>query len=409
VNDIAVIFQTEFLRRLRSRPYILGTLFGALGLLLVVVLPSVIDNAFGAAGKRIVLAGPPALVAQAKPFLAKDYDVVDVEEAVAQPSIDFLDAHGNAAALVVLRGGSDGLHVTVYARDAGAVRSAVGDDLVPLNVALATHVPQAQIDRLLVVPVETKSFDANFASRASAESAKGIALALLTILYLAIILNAQNILASVAEEKTSRIAELLVATVAPSKLLTGKILATGATGVLQIAVWCAVAYAAGPFIAAQFGDPNAGASAGGLFSIASLIRPGVLAAFVVFFIIGFVQYALLYAAAASLISRTEDIGSVVAPLVIPVVAGFLLAQVAVVAPNSGNVVALSLIPLVSPFVMFTRVAVATIPAWQIALALAINLGVIWLTALGAGKIYRVGLLTYGRPPKLGQVWAVIRS
>jgi ABC-2 type transport system permease protein len=146
-----------------------------------------------------------------------------------------------------------------------------------------------------------------------------------------------------------------------------------------------------------------------MFSLASLIRPGVLAAFIVFFVLGFVQYALLYAAAASLISRTEDIGSVVAPLVIPVVLGFLLAQVAVVAPNSGNVVALSLIPLVSPFVMFTRVAVATIPWWQLALSLAIDLAFIWLTALIAGKIYRVGLLTYGRPPKLGQVWAVVRS
>jgi ABC-2 type transport system permease protein len=117
----------------------------------------------------------------------------------------------------------------------------------------------------------------------------------------------------------------------------------------------------------------------------------------------------MYAGAASLISRMEDLGSVVAPLVIPVVAGFLVAQVAVVAPNASNVVILSMIPLLSPFVMFARIAVATIPLWQVAVSILINLGAIGVIAIFAGKLYRVGLLTYGRPPKLAQVWAVLRG
>jgi ABC-2 type transport system permease protein len=91
------------------------------------------------------------------------------------------------------------------------------------------------------------------------------------------------------------------------------------------------------------------------------------------------------------------------------VAGFLVAQVAVVAPNSANVAVLSMIPLLAPFVMFARIAVATIPLWQIALSLLINLAAIAVIAIFAGKLYRVGLLTYGRPPRLAQVWAVLRS
>jgi ABC-2 type transport system permease protein len=413
MNVIAIIFQTEFLRRVRSRPYIIGTLFGAFGLILIALLPGVIARQFGESGKRIVLAGPPPLVAQAARLLRKDYDVVDtIAGAPAHPSLAFLDAHGNAAALVVLSGAGGSLHVTIDARDAGAVRDALGDDLVPLNVALATNVPAARIGRLLVVPIDTESLDAKFSSGAGAETAKGIALAMVTILYLAIILNAQNILASVAEEKTSRIAELLAATVAPAQLLAGKILATAASGALQIALWIGAAYFAAPLIAAQNTDPSALAAApstDALFSVLNTLGPPVVAAFAVFFLIGFIQFALLYAGAASLISRTEDIGSVVAPLVIPVVAGFLVAQVAVVAPNSANVVVLSMIPLLAPFVMFARIAVATIPLWQIALSLLINLAAIAVIAIFAGKLYRVGLLTYGRPPRLAQVWAVLRS
>jgi len=414
VNDIAVIFQTEFVRRIRSRPYIIGTLFGAVGLVLIALLPGLIEHSVGESGKRIVLGGPPALVARAKTLLQKDYDVVDTTaDPPAHPSIGYLDAHGKAAALVVVAAGSSGLHVRLFARDAGVEHEALGDDLVPLNVALATKLPEGRIDQLLIVPVDTESLDAKFASGAGADAAKGIALAMVTILYLAIILNSQNIMSSVAEEKTSRIAELLVATVAPAKLLAGKILATAASAVLQIVVWIGAAYAAVPLLASQFDGPASTAAPGGMtgavFSTLNTLGPSAVAAFAVFFLLGFIQFALLYASAASLISRTEDIGSVVAPLVLPVVAGFLFAQFAVNAPNATSVIVLSLVPLISPFVMFARIAVATIPVWQVALSVLINLFAIAVTALLAGKIYRVGLLTYGRPPKLAQVWAVLRS
>jgi len=415
MNDIAVIFQTEFMRRIRSRPYIIGTLFGAFGLAVIAILPGILAASLGANTKTIVLSAPPALLAPAATLLRKHYDVVALEVAPpAHPTLAYLDAHGKASALVEIGRTPRGLHVTLFARDAGAVRDALGEDLVPLNVALATKLAQRRIDQLLVVPVETKSLDAKFASGAGAETAKGIALAMVTILYLAIILNAQNILASVAEEKTSRIAELLVATVRPSTLLAGKILATAASGIVQIAVWIGAAYVAAPLIAAQNTDPSSlatGASTGNdaLFSVLNSIGPSVIAAFAAFFIIGFLQFALMYASAGALISRTEDMGSVVAPLVIPVVAGFLVAQIAVVAPNATNVIVLSMIPLVSPFVMFARIAVATIPLWQVVLSVALNLAAIVVIAVFAGKLYRVGLLTYGRPPKLTQVWAVLRS
>jgi ABC-2 type transport system permease protein len=411
VNDVAVVFQSEFVRRLRSRPYVIGTLFGALALAVIALLPGLIEHAFGESGKRIVLAGPPVLVSQAARQLAKDYDIVDtVAVAPATPSLAYLDAHRNAAALVEIAA-RGGLHVTVYARDAGAVRDALGNDLVGLNLALATRLPEARIDKLLVVPVAVESLDAKFADDAGAGAAKSIALGMVTILYLAIILNAQSILGSVAEEKTSRIAELLVATIEPWKLLCGKILATSASGALQIAVWIGAGYAALPLIATQDAGPStaAGPSTDALFFVLDTLGPQVVGAFALFFIIGFLQFALLYAGIASLISRTEDIGSVVAPLVLPVVGGFLIAQVAVVAPNATNVAILSLIPLISPFVMFARIAVATIPVWQVALSLLINLAAIGAIALLAGKLYRVGMLTYGRPPKLSQVWAVLRS
>jgi len=232
------------------------------------------------------------------------------------------------------------------------------------------------------------------------------------LLYLAIILNCQGVMTSVAEEKTSRIAELLVATTSSAQLMAGKIVAAGTTGTIQLLVWLAVGWATAAGIVNAIGGPSGGVHSSdttppGLGAID--LPTGVIVAFVIFFILGFLQYATLYAAAASLISRTEDLGSVAGPLTLPVLGGFLLANWALGVPNATAVLIASQIPLLTPFVMFTRMAVVTVPIWQVALAIAINavatVAIVWF----AGKIYRVGLLMYGRPPKFAQILSVLRT
>ncbi len=91
------------------------------------------------------------------------------------------------------------------------------------------------------------------------------------------------------------------------------------------------------------------------------------------------------------------------------IAAFLIAQFALEAPNSQTVVVTSFIPLLSPFVMFARYMVATIPLWQVGIAVLLNIGALAVIVPFAGRLYRVGLLLYGRPPKLSQIWAVLRT
>jgi ABC-2 type transport system permease protein len=186
-------------------------------------------------------------------------------------------------------------------------------------------------------------------------------------------------------------------------LLIAKVLAAVCLALLQIAVWLG---AAALLIPGAFGHVAAGAAAG---AAAPAIPFETLAAFIAFFILGFLQYATLYAAAASLISRTEDLGSVSAPIVLPVVAGFLIAQLALINPNAPFIVVFSCIPFISPFVMFTRIALETVPAWQVALSLAINVATAAAAFYAAGKIYRVGMLLYGKLPSLRQIAAVLRQ
>jgi ABC-2 type transport system permease protein len=134
-----------------------------------------------------------------------------------------------------------------------------------------------------------------------------------------------------------------------------------------------------------------------------------IAGFIVFFFLGYLQMATIFAAIGSLINRTEDIGSIGGPFFIPIVAALFIALTALEVPDAPFVVVASFIPLIAPFVMFARIVVSSVPLWQIATSFAINAAAIWGIAILAGKIYRIGMLLYGRPPKLSQLWHALRA
>jgi ABC-2 type transport system permease protein len=407
VNTLGVVFEAEFVRRIRSRAFMAGTVIGALGIVLIAVLPAVFGGALSGSSKAIVLAGDPALVAQAKALLKKDFEIsATIPKLDAEPTAASLDAHGKASAIAEITRRADGLHVVAYARDPSAFRDAFARDLAPLQISLATGIPVGVVAKHLHVPVDIRDVSRRFANVKAADAAKGVAYLFVMLLYLSILLNAQSIMSSVAEEKTSRIAELLVAALDPARLLMAKILAAAATGFIQLGVWIAAGIFAGRAVTGIFAH---GAAPSDVSLGALDVPPGEILAFVAFFAVGFAQYGVLYAAAASLINRTEDLGSVAGPLVIPVVVGIMLAMIGLQFPSSPNVVVCSMLPLISPFVMFTRIAVSNVPAWQIALSLAINISTAVLLAWAAGKVYKVGMLLYGRPPSLKQIVATLRT
>lgn len=410
MHEVGTIFRAELVRKIRSRPFIAGTLVGMLTIALFVIVPGFVAHSFVDATKRIVLIGAPDLTRRAAPLIARDYDVVATLSTIAgPPTLALLDAHRHAAAAVTLRRERAGLRADIWTRDVSLSVDRLNGDLIPLNVALATHRSIEGIDALLRLDVGVHALGRRFADRKAATVGKGIAYGLVFLLYLSIIFNSQIVMTSVAEEKTNRVAELLVSAVAPSRLLAGKILAAGATGVFQLVLWMLTA-----IVAAPLGFASAAPAGRTAFAIPT-VTPMVavsgteILAFAVFFAIGFLQYATMYAGAASLISRTEDLGSIAAPLVMPVVGAFLVAQYALTFPDAPGVAIASQLPLLAPFVMFTRIAVSEVPAWQIALSLAINIVATIAIVFAAAKLYRVGMLLYGRTPSLAQIVSALRA
>jgi ABC-2 type transport system permease protein len=411
ISDLLTVYVAELNRRIKSRPFIVGLLIGVVGVTLLTQLPQWVGSAF-TGSNTIVLIGDPALTARAKPLLQGDYKIV---ASLPPRSVDdtlLKSEHANAA--IVLAARADGLHVTVFAHDPGSMgQGDIRRSLLPLQLQLTTHRSADAVSKITAIPIEVKTLASKFTSANEALAARGIAYTLIFFLYFLILINSQLVMSSVAEEKTSRIAELLVASVDPSALLGGKIFASATLGFLQLAVWIAAAVAV-PYLGGNGGSPASGQSvdANSLMSLGSLfnvITPGVIVAFLVYFVIGFLQLSTLFAGGASLINRTEDLGSISMPLVLPVVGALFIAIGALGAPDSPLSVTCSFVPILSPFVMFARIAVSNVPYWQIGLSLAINLLALWAIAVFSGKLYRVGMLMYGRAPSLRQMWSVVRS
>lgn len=412
MNEFITVYSAEVMRRLRSRAFLIGLVIGALGIFVMLKLPGFVEG-FTAQSNRIALAGDPAVISAARPLLKKDFNIGATLPGVTHPSATDLESHGKASAVIVLMREQRGLRAAIYAKDPGAINTnQLRRDLLPLNIGFSTALSASQVAALMNMPVDVHPLASKFGTAAQADQARVVANVLIFLLYLLIVLNSQLIMTSVAEEKTSRIAELLVASVNPKALLAGKIAASASLAIVQMIVWVAIGFAVGahtppPEAAAQSGAA-ASAGSGDVFSMTGISSIDI-AGFVIFFLLGYLQMATMFAAIGSLINRTEDIGSIGGPFFIPVIAALLIAITALEAPDAPFVIVTSFIPLIAPFVMFARIVVSSVPLWQIALSFAINVAAIYAIAVLAGKIYRIGMLLYGRPPKLAQLWHALRA
>jgi len=231
----------------------------------------------------------------------------------------------------------------------------------------------------------------------SEDSGQGLVLQLgiIMLLYITLLVYGVITTRSVLEEKTTRIVEILASSIKPVYLLAGKILGVAAVGLTQYLIW---AFTAGLVSAYGAGMGSAFRPGGGALNFhvpaAYLVYPAV------FFIAGYFLYASLYAALGSMVSSDADLQQVQMPLTLVLAACFILYPIILRAPNSPLAVALSLFPFSSPILMVCRITVQTPPIWQIVLSLAIcvatTVGVIKVSA----RIYRVGILMYGKRPTL---------
>lgn len=202
------------------------------------------------------------------------------------------------------------------------------------------------------------------------------------LIFIAITMAGQYVAQGVVEEKTSRVVEILLATVRPWELMAGKVAGIGVIGLAQLVL--------------VIGAGSAVALATGVLGDTGVDLGSTVVWVVVWFLLGFVMYATVLAAAAALVSRQEDVGAVTFPIImIMMIPYFIGVTVAPTDPDSPLLTNLSLVPLFSPFLMPIRIAQGTAEGWEVALALGLTLALIPLLVWVSGLVYKNAVLRTG--------------
>jgi ABC-2 type transport system permease protein len=229
------------------------------------------------------------------------------------------------------------------------------------------------------------------------------------LIFMMIVMYGTWIAMSVVEEKSSRVMEVVLNAASPFQLMTGKVLGVGLVAFTQYA---AVVLSGG--LALLFQDAIASAILGeaGGASLPEGLSAGMLVAFGVYGVLGFLLYSCLFAAAGSLVSRQEDVNTAVMPLTLLSGAGYMIAMYAstgMLDIRAGWVVLLSLVPFLAPFMMLSRIADGAVQPWEVAASIVLLVAVLGGALWVAARMYRAGVLLYGQRPGIRAVWGLMRS
>jgi ABC-2 type transport system permease protein len=410
-----LILRREYLERVRTKSFIISTLLMPAVMIAFMLLPGKLAMLKSSGTKHLAVVCANADFARAVQAQLEnskgDFDSRYVVELVATPTEETrAELKGRIAA-----GRLDGYlwlnDEALATRKISYVARETSDflEVAILQAALKTALLRQELVSRGVAPSDVEQFtkpvdlDA-VAIKGGQEKRDGgpmqfiSAIVLVMMLYMTLIIYGVAVMRSVLEEKTSRVMEVVLSSANARELMAGKILGVGAVGLTQVAIWIVIG-----LITTTPGLMMARSQLAGIH-----LAPAALPAFALFFVLGYLLYSSLYAALGAMVNSEQEAQQwqffVILPIVIPV----MMMTYVIRQPNAPLSVWMSLVPFFAPILMYIRVVVQTPPLWQIALCVALMLLTLWGVVALCSRIYRVGILMYGKRPTLPEIVKWIR-
>jgi ABC-2 type transport system permease protein len=262
-----------------------------------------------------------------------------------------------------------------------------------------------EVMRAVNLPVKMQARKAGGAAGGGEDKGEGFYLVFGAgfIIYLTILMYGQVILGAVIEEKETRIAEILFSSIRSFPLMLGKLIGVSLVALTQFAIW-GLALAAFSLYGAAALAGRGGVPEGFRLNIPA----SVYAYLVLFFLLGYFIYATVYALVGSMVTTSQEGGQLAMPIILILVVGFYMAFPVIRSPGSSFSFWVSLVPFFAPITMLIRIVTQTPPFWQIALSLGIGFATVALLLWLASRVYRVGMLMYGKRATVPEVLRWIR-
>jgi ABC-2 type transport system permease protein len=431
MKKIWIIIQREYLVRVRTRAFLIGTVASPLLMLALIILPGFLATRGGGERRVMVLdqSNDPALFQafyERVEGRAADDDATAPDpsfagtrfllshvvvqpgqgvDEIAEREYDPMVKKDTISAYIILRPG-------VLSGDEPEYHSKNTSDfaITSLRNALSSAITKRRLQRAgfnseivteYTKPVGLKRIKIGAEGRSEEDSGGTfiVAFIMLFFIYMSVLFYGLFVMRGVIEEKQSRIAEVLISSVKPTQMMLGKLIGIGLVGLTQITIWATSGIALSLF----------GAS---VFARKGVTMPSVpisLAVyFVMYFILGYFLYATLYAIVGATVSSDDESQQAQMPVTLVAMVPMMIFPMVMNNPSSPMSVALSMFPFFAPTLMLMRITVVNPPLWQVLLSMLIMVATILFCAWVAAKIYRVGILMYGKRPSIAELGRWLR-
>lgn len=418
-NRLFLVMQREYYAIVAKKSFIISTILVPLLVLLIGVVPVVLTQFNSSEAETVTIVDNSGKFAGAFED-NEDYRFVYISTDEVAPVADLHERYGDSYALITIPADvAETRKVNVYSDDAvrmslmNSIEDQLGERLSREKI-LSYGIPefeQMMKDSHIEVDVDALTWDNEVSSTVLA-SVVGIVLAF--IIYIFVLMFGAMIMASVVEDKTNRIVEVIVSSCRPIELMMGKIIGVALVGLTQIAIW-AVLLGVGMAMLSMSGlVPDTSAMAPGMTPGMEQAMPNIdsdlakiiqmvmsvnwiqlLGMFIIYFIGGYLLYAALFAGFGSAVDQQSDTAQFTTPVMMIIVFALLIGESCIENPNGQLGVWCSIIPFTSPIVMMTRLPY-DVPVWQLLTSIGVLYGCAILFTYFAARIYRNGILRYGK-------------
>ena len=420
VRKVAAVVRREFIERVRTKWFIISTVLGPVFLIGITVLPALL--AARGSGSNIVVADESAgafaghLATQLEAGNHFQATVVTVGAGHEQAALDsltrlvqgkLLDGYVAVSPAAIESGqfeyrGRNVASITNMAILESTLRQAVTTERLTRRGIDAGLVQEAQ-ER---IHLDKKRITRQGATGETGEATFFLAYIVGFVLYMAIFLYGVNVMRSVIEEKQTRIIEVLVSSLRPFELMLGKVIGVGSVGLFQMAIWGVSAFLLVSYGQALFGFLHVSPEQAAQIQLPA-IGIGMVAMVLTYFLFGYIIYSALFAVVGASVNTESEAQQAQMPVTMLLVVAIIMFPMILNDPGGKLAVAMGLIPFFSPIIMPIRATASEVPTGELALSLAVlvvsTFVVVWL----ASRIYRVGILMYGKRPSLKEMvrWA----
>ncbi|MGV3505089.1 MAG: ABC transporter permease [Adhaeribacter sp.] len=418
MHKIWLIFQREYLVRVRKKSFIVMTLLAPVLLAALLIIPIFLATVSDKADTIAVLDESGLFAGKLKQEENRSF--VPVSGSLEKAKQDFLKGDQTGLLYIPRLDLDKPAGIRLYAKSNAsltnkiAIEASLRKEIEALKMQRSGLSPQVIADLKADVSVATTNLSQEGEKDNNALVTTFAAYAGAFLIYLFIFIYGVQIMRGVIEEKTNRIVEVIISSVKPFQLMMGKILGIAAVGLTQFLLWLLLSTLVTSAVSAAFSDelqateqatalnqaqaanPQAQEIGQALEAFENLNAPLILGCFIFYFLGGYLLYGALFGAVGAAVDNETDTQQFMLPITIPLILSFIVAQTVIIRNPDGPVAFwMSIIPLTSPISMMLRIPFG-VPAWELALSMLLLVAGFVFTTWVAARIYRVGILMYGK-------------